>query len=134
MNYVAQFVKPAGPIGIAGAGLVEEMPVPVPAHLAAFWTQDLWALHSVEWWRRHWERTGLVEIQTADARSDGWRLWSAWQRQIEPETTAETVTVEADAGRYLTYIRLVGRRRAEMPLAEYAWPDTLRALLQRTEP
>src|SRR5205085_9551127 len=35
LNYLTQFVKPEGPIGIAGAGLVEEMPVPVPDHLLA---------------------------------------------------------------------------------------------------
>jgi hypothetical protein len=40
--------------------------------------------------------------------------------------------VEADAGRYLTYIRLIGHRRADMKLAEYAWPDTLRAMLKGT--
>jgi hypothetical protein len=42
------------------------------------------------------------------------------------------IAVEADAGCYLTYIRLVGRRRADMKLAEYAWPDTLRAMLKGT--
>jgi hypothetical protein len=69
------------------------------------------------WWRRHWARTGLVEIQTADTMNDGWTLWSAWQRQIAPDNTAEIATVEADAGRHLTYIRLVGHRRADMALA-----------------
>jgi hypothetical protein len=114
------------------AWVQEEMRVPVPDHLADFWTQDLWALHSVSWWRRHWARTGLVEIQTADTMNDGWTLWSAWQRQIAPDNTAEIATVEADAGRYLTYIRLVGHRRADRKFAEYAWPDTLRAMLKAT--
>ena len=132
LNYLVQFVKPGGAIGIAGAGLVEEMPVPVPAHLADFWTQDLWALHSVGWWRRHWERTGLLAIHTADTMSDGWKLWAAWQRQVAPDNTAEIATVEADAGRHLTYIRLVGHRRAGVKLEEYAWPDTLKALLRET--
>ena len=36
LNYLVQFVKPGGPIGIAGAGLVQEMPSPVPAHLCGF--------------------------------------------------------------------------------------------------
>jgi ubiquinone/menaquinone biosynthesis C-methylase UbiE len=129
LNYLAQFVKPGGPIGIAGAGLVAEMSTPLPAHLSAFWTQDLWALHSVGWWRQHWERTGLVEIQTADAMTDGWQLWADWQRQIAPDNTTEIATVETDAGRHLTYIRLVAGRRPGVKLEEYAWPDTLRALL-----
>jgi cyclopropane fatty-acyl-phospholipid synthase-like methyltransferase len=132
LNYLVQFVKPDGAIGMAGAGLVEEMTASVPAHLAEFWTQDLWALHSVDWWRRHWERTGLVGIHIADAMSDGWKLWAAWQRQVAPDNNAELSAVEVDAGRNLTYIRLVGRRRAGVKLEEYAWPDTLRALLQDT--
>jgi cyclopropane fatty-acyl-phospholipid synthase-like methyltransferase len=41
LNYLVQFVKPGGQIGIAGAGLVEELTAPVPDHLRAFWTQDV---------------------------------------------------------------------------------------------
>jgi SAM-dependent methyltransferase len=133
LNYLVQFVKPGGSIGIAGAGLVDEIPAQVPEHLAEFWTQDLWALHSVAWWRRHWERTGLVDVRSADRMSDGWKLWSAWQRQVAPDNVAEIATVEADAGRHLTYVRLVGQRRAGVKLEEYAWPDTLRAMLQEHE-
>ena len=44
-------------VGIAGAGLAQEIQGPVPDHLRGFWTQDLWCLHSAAWWRRHWEKT-----------------------------------------------------------------------------
>lgn len=133
LNYLVQFVKPSGPIAIAGAGLVEEVPSPVPEHLREFWTQDVWALHSVGWWRRHWERTGLVEITAADTMDDGWKLWSQWQRTAWPDNTAEITAVEADAGRYLSYVRMVGRRREGMKLEEYAWPDTMRSMPQQFE-
>jgi SAM-dependent methyltransferase len=126
LNYLVQFVKPGGALGVAGAGLMQEMPAPVPAHLADFWTQDLWALHSVDWWRRHWERTGLVDVHAAEAMSDGWKFWAAWQREVAPDNGVEIGAVEADAGRYLTYIRVVAQRRAGGKLEEYAWPDTLR--------
>ena len=46
LNYLARFVKPGGPIGIAGAGLMREIDGAVPEHLRAWWTQDLWCLHS----------------------------------------------------------------------------------------
>jgi SAM-dependent methyltransferase len=131
LNYLVQFVKPGGQIGIAGAGLVQEMSVPVPPHLTGFWSQDLWALHSAAWWRDHWARTGLVDIDSADSLADGWRLWLDWQRQIAPDNTVELAALEADAGRYLGYARVVARRRAGAELAEYAWPDTLRAMLKR---
>jgi SAM-dependent methyltransferase len=130
LNYLVQFVKPGGPVGIAGAGLIGEMSSPVPEHLREFWTQDLWAVHSAAWWRQHWERTGLLEIETADTMPGGWKLWSHWHRYIAPYNTAEIAAVEADAGKHLGYVRLVGRRRAGIKLEEYAWPDTLRAMLQ----
>lgn len=128
LNYLVQFVKPGGLIGIAGAGLVQEMPTPVPDHLRAEWTQDFWCLHSAPWWRNHWERTGLVDIAAADAMPDGWQLWSRWQRMAYPNNTAEIAMVESDAGRYLTYVRMVARRREGVALQEYCWPDTLRSL------
>ena len=133
LNYLTQFVKDRGQIGVAGAGLMEELPSPVPEHLRTFWTQDAWSLHSAAWWRRHWERTGLLDIEAADAMSDGWRLWSAWHRIAWPDNTAEIEAVEMDAGRYLGYFRMVGRRRPGMPLAEYAWPDSLRSFPQQVE-
>ena len=82
----------------------------------------------MEWWRRHWERTGIVEIAAADSMPDGWKLWSHWQRSAWPDNTAEIAMVEADAGRYLTYIRLVGRRREGVKLQDYCWPDTMRSM------
>jgi hypothetical protein len=105
----------------------------VPEHLAAEWTQDFWCLHSAAWWRRHWERTGIVEINAADTMPDAWKLWSHWQRTAWPHNTGEIAMVEADAGRNLTYIRVVGKRRAGVPLVDYCWPDTMRAMPQQYE-
>lgn len=134
LNYLIHFLKPGGQMGIAGAGLIQEMPTPVPEHLRAFWTQDLWAIHSVDWWRRHWERTGLVEIEAADTMVDGWELWSAWHHYIAPFNSSEIEAIETDAGRHMGYIRLTGRRKPNMELAPYAWPDTLKAMLQDQKP
>ncbi len=130
LNYLVSFLKPGGQLGVAGAGLIKEMPTQIPDHLQRFWTQDVWAIHSLDWWRRHWERTGLVHIQSADTMADGWKLWSKWHRHIAPFNKAEVEAIEADAGRYLGYIRLAARRKPNVELAEYAWPDTLRAMLK----
>ena len=62
-------------VAIAGAGLVQDIDGPVPDHLQAWWTQDLWAFHSAAWWRRHWERTGILDIELADTMPDGWQVW-----------------------------------------------------------
>jgi ubiquinone/menaquinone biosynthesis C-methylase UbiE len=116
LNYLARFVKPGGPVGIAMAGLVRDFDGPLPEHLREWWTQDCWCFHSAAWWRRHWERTGILEIEQADTLTDGWRLWLDWHHAVAPDNAVEIRTVETDQGRYLGYLRVVGRRRGEVKL------------------
>jgi SAM-dependent methyltransferase len=123
LNYLVQFVKPGGQIGIAGAGLTREITQPIPEHLVPIWSQDLWSLHSADWWGNHWGRTGLLDVELADAMPDAAQIWAHWQRVNTPENTAEIEAVERDAGRFLTYIRLVGRRNPGVELQPYCWPD-----------
>jgi cyclopropane fatty-acyl-phospholipid synthase-like methyltransferase len=127
LNYVAQFVKPGGVLAIVGVGLLQEFDGTVPEHLREFWTQDLWAIHSVAWWRRHWERTGIVQIDVADTMPDGARFWLEWQKAVAPDNATEIKTLETDGGRYLGYMRLVARRREDAKLEEYCWPNTMRS-------
>ncbi len=75
-------------------------------------------MHSAGWWRRHWERAGLLDVETADALSEGWQLWADWVRLVAPDNVAEIGALEADAGRHLGYVRAVGRRRADVTLDE----------------
>ena len=86
-----------------------------PTSCGEWWTAELWCLHSAAWWRRHWERTGIMDIELADTLPDGWRFWLDWLKVIAPENEAEIQALEADAGRHLGYVRVVGRRRAEAP-------------------
>jgi cyclopropane fatty-acyl-phospholipid synthase-like methyltransferase len=111
LNYLSRFLKPDGIVAIAGAGLTQEIEGDVPEHLRAWWSQDLWSLHSAAWWRRHWERTGLVKILAADTMPEGWRLWAEWIQAIAPDNESEIKTLKADAGRYLGYVRAIGRRQ-----------------------
>jgi len=127
LNYLAHFVKPGGAVGVAGAGLVREIEDSVPEHLCKWWTQDFWAFHSAMWWRRHWERTGIMDIEVADSMPDGWRFWLDWHHAVAPDNATEIKAVEADAGKYIGYVRLVGRRRGQVKLEEYCWPDTMRS-------
>jgi SAM-dependent methyltransferase len=113
LGHLARFVKPGGQVGIALSGLTREIDGKVPEHLGPFWTPEVWCLHSAAWWRRHWERTGIVEIDVADDMPDGWRRWLDWQRAIAPDNVAEIRALEADQGKTLSYVRVVARRRRE---------------------
>jgi ubiquinone/menaquinone biosynthesis C-methylase UbiE len=118
LGYLARLVKPRGAIGIAGAGWMREIDGEVPGHLREWWTNDLCCIHSAEWWRRHWERTGIVDIERADTMPDGWQRWLEWQKLIAPDNHAEIKALEADRGAYLGYVRVVAHRRADVKLAE----------------
>ena len=97
---------------------MQEIDGPLPEHLREWWTPDLWCLHSAAWWRRHWERTGIMNIELADTLPDGWQLWLDWHRTICPDNTVEIQTLEADRGNHLGYVRLVGRRDASVQLPD----------------
>lgn len=117
LNYLARFVKPGGAVGIALAGFQGEIDPPVPAHLAEWWAaENPYFLHSADWWRRHWERTGIVDVAVADSLPDGWRFWRDWLKVIAPQNVAEIQAIEADAGRNFGYVRVVGHRLAEAQL------------------
>jgi SAM-dependent methyltransferase len=120
LNYLARFVRPSGVIAIAAAGFIDEIEGDVPAHLSAWLNAEpsLWSMHSPAWWRRHWERTGIVDIELADSMPGGWRLWLEWLRTVAPENRVEIDSIEADGGRHLGFNRVVSRRRRDICLNE----------------
>ncbi|MCA9059234.1 MAG: hypothetical protein KDA85_12065, partial [Planctomycetaceae bacterium] len=77
-------------------------------------------LHSAEWWRRHWQRSGVLDVMIADTLPNGWQFWRDWVRLLAPENATEIEMLEVDAGRNLGYLRAIGRRRNEVPLFDPA--------------
>jgi SAM-dependent methyltransferase len=119
VNYLARFLKVGGQLGIAGAGVMREIDGAVPAYLDEWWLAERpYCLHSAAWWRQHWERTGILDITLADTLSDGWQFWLDWMKIIAPQNAAEIRALEADAGSYLGYVRVVGRQRAKAQLLD----------------
>ncbi len=123
LNYLARFVKPGGVIAIAAAGLMHEIDGPLPAHLQSWWAGErgMLSLHSAAWWRRHWERTGIVDIELADNMPDGWQRWIQWHNLIAPDNRVEIEAVLSDRGEHLGYVRVVGRRRPNVGLDDPVW-------------
>ena len=137
LGYLARFIKPGGQLGIAGAGLMREIEGEIPKHLGPWWTPDLWCLHSADWWRRHWDRTGIVDIESADVLPNGWRFWLEWLNLIAPENVTEIEALQADSGSHLGYVRVVGRRRPEAqlmePIVSIPTQYTKQSLLRRSD-
>jgi ubiquinone/menaquinone biosynthesis C-methylase UbiE len=114
LEYFVKFVRPGGQIGKIDVGLLQDLPDKIPDHLRDW---PLTGYHTHEWWRRHWERIGLVEIELADDLPGGARLWQRWYklkaalRPDAPEAAEDLAVFRADQGRYLGLVRTVARRK-----------------------
>jgi SAM-dependent methyltransferase len=116
IGYISRFVKPGGHLAIVVPGLAGRWE-DAAEELRADINWEFWSFHGPDWWRRRWERSGLVEVLHADRLPDGWRHWvqsdraSGWDRG----NPAWVGALEADAGRTLGFTRVVARVLQEAP-------------------
>ncbi|MFE7890890.1 SAM-dependent methyltransferase [Streptomyces sp. NPDC057412] len=117
---LTRLLRPGGRIGVVVPALREELDgVEPPEHLRPYWEPAYWCFHSAGWWRRHWTRSGAVEVEAADWLDDGWRDWLLWCEVVAEESPEEfhrtmarqvAEMVRRDEGRTLGFVRVVGRR------------------------
>ena len=119
LNYLARFVKPGGQMGIAGAGLVQEVEGRFPSTCATGGRRTVWCLHSAAWWRRHWERTGMVDVELADTMPDGWQRWLDWHAWSRRTTRLRSRRSKPMPAVISDTCRVVGRRNGDTPLGEH---------------
>jgi len=115
LGYVSQFVRSGGSLGIVVPGVLHELNGEIPAHLTKYWQWDWWSFHSPQWWKQHWNKSGLVEVEQADIIPNGWKHWLAWLQVCRdagfPSAPEEIEMLRADAGRTVGFTRLVARKR-----------------------
>ena len=114
---LVRFLKPEGQLAFVSPAFTTEFDrQTIPEHLRRLYQDDghgqgWYAFHSPEWWRWHWEKTGLVDIQVADMVPDGWAQWLQYEEMCAGlhGNTAEKALCE-DQGRYLGFVRMIARR------------------------
>jgi len=118
LNYFVKFLQPGGQIGIVVPALTREFENDVPDHLTehGWWDRgECFSIRSLDWWQRHWSQTHLVGIEVADTLADGWKEWVQFEEaKLAAGTNRwdnELPTLKADHGRYLGFVRMVGRRK-----------------------
>jgi cyclopropane fatty-acyl-phospholipid synthase-like methyltransferase len=118
LGYISSFLRPGGRLGIVVPGTLQELSEVPPPHLAQHWVWDFCSFHSPSWWRRHWEKTGLLEVERADTLPDGWKVWLEWnvlceqhgQQKLAATAHREAEMLREDDGRTFGFTRLIARR------------------------
>ncbi len=106
-EYFVNLVKPGGQIVLAVPGLHEEFGDELPPHMqeSGF---SLFYFHSPQWWRRHFQRCGTVDIELIDEfDGEGSDLMLKWEPIVD-----RTHGARIDRGRNLAWVRIVLRRKS----------------------
>jgi cyclopropane fatty-acyl-phospholipid synthase-like methyltransferase len=108
LEKLARFLKPAGQLAIACPGLTRELRNDeIPEYLRDHYFNQQWhSFHSPAWWRWHWEKTGTVEVVCAEEMPEAPEIWKSSTQPDNPDAPV----VLADAGRLLTFSRVVARK------------------------
>jgi cyclopropane fatty-acyl-phospholipid synthase-like methyltransferase len=117
LPYLLEFVREGGFVGIADIALAREIPTADDAPdflretFAAHWS----FVHTVEWWRGEWERTGLVDVIAADVLPGSRELLREYsQDRLASRRQDEIARAAAlDGGDWLLLFSLVGRKIAK---------------------
>ncbi len=134
LSYIIRFLRPGGQMGIVVPGLVAEFDDGPPDHLVEpqnngkrFWEPDCWTFHTPQWWRRHWERSSLVQVDGAEIMPDGWKHWAQHERAVEAAGTgvfpSDEEALLKDAGRNIGLVRVTARRVEADPAAGKEGPS-----------
>jgi SAM-dependent methyltransferase len=120
VGQVLPFLRTGGRLGIVVPALFAEFRADVPSELQPYWDWQFCCFHGPEWWRTHWAKTGLVDVEVADAVPDGWRDWlrfdevtgptlDGWRRDAAANSAA---MLRVDRGKYLGFSRVVATKRS----------------------
>jgi cyclopropane fatty-acyl-phospholipid synthase-like methyltransferase len=122
IGYMTRSLKPEGRLAIVVPGGPQELEDAPELRKVVNW--DMWSFHGPEWWRSHWRRSGLVEVEHADLVPDGWRHWLASERATGFTETmpAWAAALEAEAGRTFGFSRVVARKLPVDQVWRPVWP------------
>jgi cyclopropane fatty-acyl-phospholipid synthase-like methyltransferase len=116
LRQLAPLLIPGGWLGVVVQGVTHEIDAP-PDYFTSIAKLNFDPLHSPEWWRRHWERSGILDIELVDMVPEGWEDWVAWKELVRTHgphpkiAESDLQTLHADGGQLLGLVRAVARKR-----------------------
>jgi len=115
LENILKFLRPGGQLGMIVSGYVRETTNGAPEYIKEFLGDELWTWQTFLWWKKLWEKSGLVSINAADTIPDGCDLWLYWDTVLhsygQNQWPDETDIFKMDKGEYIGFIRLVATKK-----------------------
>jgi hypothetical protein len=110
-----QFIRPGGFIGVVDIAFTRELRSieDAPEYLRPQYPKHWSYVHSVEWWKRHWEKTGLVDVQYAALLPESNDLLRDYVLDRPPEQDEDSImrVVPHDHEGLIALFCLIARKR-----------------------
>jgi cyclopropane fatty-acyl-phospholipid synthase-like methyltransferase len=118
IGYISTFLRDGGRIGAVMPAVFEEVGAAIPDELAQYWDWEFCCFHGPDWWRTHWEKTGKVRVEVADADADGWKDWLRFSEACLPTlqgwrkaaASNQAAMLSIDQGRRFGFTRIVATK------------------------
>ncbi|WP_242927819.1 SAM-dependent methyltransferase [Pontibacter vulgaris] len=114
LPFIARFIKPGGHIAIVDVCFKEEIETleQVPDFLQEDYQNYWYFIHTIAWWRKLWEKTGLVQIEIAAQLPETELVRQEYIRDYEnaeePDPFAKAL--QLDEQHFIAFFKLIGRR------------------------
>ena len=105
-------VKPGGLICIAVPGMKRDLHECLPPELLLSWTpEQLDYLHDADYWRRMVSASQNADVVDVSPMQSNEEVWADWLQQDNDYARGDQRAMEAGAGQYLNFVRIVLRRK-----------------------
>lgn len=105
---ILKFLKPGGEIGIIVPGFYEDYGDTIPEELKAYWHNDFYKWHTLDWWKKCFTGTGEIELLTADTLPDneGNEIFNKSAMIVNAHEEPGNIAIKDK----VTFIRIIARK------------------------
>ena len=106
------FVKAGGYVYIAIPGMKRDCHDHLPPELLLSWTpEDLETMHDAAYWCSIVSRSRDCEVLEVSEMVSNEEVWADWLRQENPYAVGDRKSMNAGAGKYLNFVKIVLRKK-----------------------
>ena len=114
LPYIARFLKPGGCLAIVDVCFKHEIEnlEQVPDFLREDYQKYWYFIHTINWWRKLWEKTGLVHVEAAQELEEAQHVREQYVKDFEKQgkTDPFAKALKLDEQHFISFLKLIGRR------------------------